>query len=96
MENKAIYDLVHMVGALYESTDMALFQLFKNKNNSTYLLVIVIQINEIEEKIYIYDWYSVPKYIYNIYIKLCSYSNIEFKDNLYILYGPHLNKKKNL
>lgn len=85
---------VHIAGAVYCITDMILFDILK-KIGDQYYLQMCIQINEFEEKRFIFRWDEIPKDVSEIYEYVNVTSVLEATSNgSYILYGNHIGRRQ--
>lgn len=85
---------VHIVGAVYCITDMILFDILK-KIGDQYYLQMCIQVNEFEEKRFLFRWDEIPKDVLDIYEYVKVTSVLEATPNgSYTLYGNHIGRRQ--
>jgi hypothetical protein len=83
---------IHIAGAVYCITDMILFDVLQ-KIGDQYYLHMCIQINEFEEKRFIFRWDEIPKDVSDIYEYVKQTSVVEATSNgSYTLYGNHIGR----
>lgn len=81
---------VHIAGAVYCITDMIVFDVLK-KIGDQYYLHMCIQINEFEEKNFLFRWDEIPNDVSDIYEYVKSTSIVQITPNgSYTLYGDHI------
>ena len=84
---------VHTAGAVYCITDMILFDVLQ-KIGDQYYLHMCIQIDEFDEKNFLFRWDEIPKDVSDIYEYVKSTSIIEATPNgSYTLYGDHIARR---
>lgn len=84
---------INIVGAIYCITDMIIFEVLQ-KGDEQYLN-ICIQINEDDERVFLFKWDHIPENIRVIYEYVKDTSIIEESDNIFTLYGNHIGRRNN-
>lgn len=86
--------LEKVAAAVYCITDMVVFQVYKTISDDKYYLVVILQQDDINEHVNVFEWEDVPQDIMDIYSYVSSTSVMEQKDDTYILYGNHIGRNK--
>lgn len=86
--------LLKVAAAVYSITDMVVFHVYKKISEEKYYLVCVLQEDDIKETVNIFEWDKIPKSVMDIYTYVSSTSVIEVNDDMHILYGNHIGRKK--
>ena len=84
--------LIRVAAAVYRITDMIVFETYKKIDEDKHYLVVILQEDDINESVSVFEWGKVPKSILHIYYYVLATSSIEKTDNSYILYGDHIGR----
>lgn len=86
---------IKIAAAVYSITDMVIFEVYKKISEDKYYLVAILQEDEINEKVSIFEWDNIPADIMSIYEYVSSTSILEEQDDICVLYGTHIGRRKN-